>query len=59
MQATTFIVNRWENHKFMKDLQRSQVIKGFIFDFIITYTSIVYYAFINKDYLLLVKVYIV
>ena len=35
----------WENHKYNSDLDNSMIVKTFIFNFIVNYINLFYYAF--------------
>jgi anoctamin-10 len=44
---------QWENHRFENTEEKSMVMKTFIFEFLIAYLNLFYYAFIKKDFALL------
>lgn len=37
----------WENHKYESDYENSLIVKSFVFNFVVSYINLFYYAFFN------------
>lgn len=47
--AVAAVVVRWENHKYESDHENSLILKLFVFNFIVSYITLFYYAFFNFE----------
>ena len=43
------LTTNWENHKFESDLENSNLIKTFVFNFFVSYLLLFYYSFVSPE----------